>query len=352
MDKHKIDSHKLHYHLSRVRDWQDGKIVYPIYVEISPVGHCNHRCTFCAVDYIGYKVRSLDVLKLEAALTDMSIKGVRSVMFAGEGEPLLHIKLPHIIQYAHATGIDCAITTNGVALTQKFVDSAIHYLHWIKVSMNGGPKSYTQVHQAGERDYERVWTNLEYAVKKSSPRTVIGLQCVVLPENKCDLLDLTKRARDTGLDYIVFKPYSQHLKSVTTEYKGLTYTSDERMFRIIESLGTDRFEVIVRRKTMENLNDKERGYEKCYSTPYFWAYIMATGDVYGCSAYLEDERFRFGNINTESFSSIWVGSRRRKCIDFVGNELCIDECRKNCRMDKVNRYLWDIEHPDEHENFI
>ena len=64
-DKFRIDSHKLIYHVQRVSDWLNQKTVFPIYVEISPVGFCNHRCVLCSEDFMGYQKRVLptDVLK-------------------------------------------------------------------------------------------------------------------------------------------------------------------------------------------------------------------------------------------------------------------------------------------------
>jgi len=55
-----FDSHKLHYHYNRVCEFMNNGDCYPIYMEVSPVGSCNHRCIFCAYDYIGYPNRKLD----------------------------------------------------------------------------------------------------------------------------------------------------------------------------------------------------------------------------------------------------------------------------------------------------
>jgi ABC-type Fe3+/spermidine/putrescine transport system ATPase subunit len=58
-------------------------------------------------------------------------------------------------------------------------------------------------------------------------------------------------------------------------------------------------------------------------------------------------------INEESFKAIWEGKKRQKSFEFIRHELDIKDCRRNCRMDEVNRYLYSLlESNIPHVNFI
>ena len=58
-DQIRMDSHKLLYHPQRVTQWMNRKLIYPLEMEIGISGACNHRCVFCAVDYMEYTPQML-----------------------------------------------------------------------------------------------------------------------------------------------------------------------------------------------------------------------------------------------------------------------------------------------------
>jgi len=368
-DKFGIDGHKLVYHpveVARLLEAENdvSKLIdiYPIYVEVSPVGACNHRCTFCAVDYIGYQATNrIEVDVMMRALEDMGSNGVKSIMYAGEGEPLIHKQINEIVAKTKEVGIDVSFTTNAVAMNDRFIENSLQHTSWVKVSLNGGSaKSYAQVHQTREIDFQRVINNLKKAVEfrnKNKLNCTIGVQSVLLPENADEMVNLGKIIRDEiGADYFVIKPFSQEPSSINRLYEDIDYSSmtlraNEKRLKALE---TENFKVSYRSETMSNYHeDQENRYTTCYSTPIYMAYLMAEGSVYGCKDHLLDPNFCYGNINEKTFSEIWKGERRRKGIEYVLNELDISKCRINCRMDKVNRYLFDLkEGKVDHMNFI
>ncbi|ABK43582.1 Radical SAM domain protein [Magnetococcus marinus MC-1] len=363
-DRYGIDSHKLSYHPLRVaqlltgqNQWETAKSIYPIYMEISPMGACNHRCTFCAVDYIGYNsANKLDADMMKARLPQMGALGIKSIMYAGEGEPLLHKRISEILLDTKAAGIDTALTTNATVLPMDFLDKALPTLSWIKASINAGSaENYAQIHQTKAADFNKVVENLKAMVaarRAGGYGVTLGAQALLLPENAHEMAQLGRLCRDEiGLDYLVVKPYSQHMFSETRRYAGLDYQALMDLEAPLAELNSAQFQLIFRRATMQKYRDENR-YTQCKATPYLWAYVMADGTVSGCSAFLLDKHFEYGNLNEHDFKTIWEGEKRHAGWHYVRESLDISQCRSNCRMDAVNRYLHQLEQGVPHINFI
>ena len=355
MDKFKIDSHKLMYHVSRVKSWQDGELIYPIYMEISPIGACNHRCVFCGLDFMGYKLRKISHEVMGKILPEMAGLGLKSIMYAGEGEPFLHQDIGRIIRLTKQQGIDVAVTSNGALMNPDLAEEILPFCSWIKFSVNAGtPDTYARIHGTRARDFDKVIKNLSHAAfyrKKHDVRCTLGIQILLLTEVEDEIETLVALAREIGMDYLVVKPYSQHPQSITRKYQDISYKKYYDLGKTLEKYNTDRFSVIVRLNTMQQWDAAGKGYDRCLGLP-FWSYIDAGGNVWGCSMYLNDDRFLYGNINEDTFQNIWEGDRRKKSLELAENSLSVDTCRVNCRMDNINRYLWELKNPNDHVKFI
>lgn len=353
-DYFRIDSHKLMFHVPRVNDWLRGKMINPIYLEIAPAGGCNHRCIFCALDYLNYQPVFLDVRKLKQTIREAHQLGVKSIMYAGEGEPLLHKDICDIVITTKRSGIDAAITTNGVLLRREISRVLLRNLSWMRISLNAGTaKTYSKIHRTKSSDFKTVLDNLADAVdlkKRKNLTATIGVQLLLIPENINEVVVLAKRLKQIGVDYITIKPYSQHPLSTSHIEPSFSYRDHNALKQRLLKLQNDRFMVIFRGQTMKRI-DETRDYRRCFGLP-FWAYIMAQGDVYACSAFLGKKEFCYGNIYKTSFKAIMRGRRRKEIIERVRKTLDVAQCREVCRLDKINSYLWTLKHAGPHINFI
>lgn len=369
----RIDSHKMMFHPEWVscfkkalNDWEVAKTLYPLYMEIAPAEACNHRCTFCALDYVGHRPIFLNKSAFDKTLLDMANGGVKAVMYAGEGEPALHPKLAEIVSETKDLGIDIALTTNGSCMNAKFLKRVLKDLSWIKVSIDAGTKeTYLKIHRPkSSKDWERVFANLEEVVRlkrKHNYSCWIGGQALLLPQsadekgnsipgNIGEIVILAEKLKTIGLDAFVIKPYSHQPLSITKSYEKVIYSDYFRLEEELEKIADENFEIVFRSRAMQKYT-AERTYDVCFATPFAWAYIMADGSVYSCSVYLTDQRFYLGNINQQSFKEIWEGEKRKKQWEDM-KKFNPHTCRKNCRMDEVNKYLWQVMHPPYNANFI
>ena len=186
-------------------------------MEVSPASGCNHRCIFCALDYLEHKPGFLNYESYLDFVKIASDKGVKSIMFGGEGEPLLHPKISEMVIATKNFGIDTAFTTNGTLLSEAFLKKTLNYINWIKISLDAGKSStHSKIHRTSERDFQNIIKNIECAVALRNQKKYscsIGVQLLLLPQNYDEVLTLAKKMKKIGVDYFVVKPYSQGLFS-------------------------------------------------------------------------------------------------------------------------------------------
>jgi radical SAM protein with 4Fe4S-binding SPASM domain len=353
MEDIRIDSHKLIYHPQQVYKWLKGDDIYPIYIEISPSGVCNHRCIFCAFEYLGYKPKFIDKDVLKRAISDMAGLGVKSIMYSGEGEPFLHPDLTELILYSKKVGIDVAVAMNGSLFSPYVAKECLSALTWIKISINAGTRSsYAKIHGCSEKEFDKVIYNLKEAVrirKENGYNCTIGGQIVLLPENKEEVTILIGLLKDIGLDYLAVKPFIKHPLSSHNISRDLNEEELSKLYEKVKGFGTEGFKIYFRTHSFVKLKEP-KPYEKCLGLAFFCE-ITSNGNIYTCGPYLGKESFCYGNIYKNSFLEIWKSKERKAVLDRIAR-LDVQDCMKNCRLDEMNKYLWELKHPSPHVNFI
>jgi MoaA/NifB/PqqE/SkfB family radical SAM enzyme len=346
-----IDEHKLLYHPTRVAEWLANGDCFPIYVEIGLTNRCNQRCIFCALDWLGQKAVDIDKKVMLNVLKDMATNGVKSIMFAGEGESLLHKDAPLFIRSVADMGIKVAVTTNGVPFTPQKAEECLPHLSWIRFSINAGnPRQYELVHRGKATDFELVLANIRFAAefkKENHLKVDIGVQTLLLPESIDGIRDLAMLVKDAGADNLQIKPYSHHPSSDNCfTIDNVAYLDLEPSLRAFES---DVFKIFFRKKTIQRIVDGA-DYNFCHGLP-FIALVNAYGQVVPCNLFYSTPEFIFGDLHKESFADIWRGEQRKQVLLAIkAREM--KSCRQGCRLDPINRYLHRILFPEERDVFI
>lgn len=348
----RMDSHKLIYHPDVVARWMKGENIYPIELEVGLTNACNHRCIFCAVDYTGYQPDRIDSGLFIRNLEELAPRGVKSIIYAGEGEPLLHKEAPDIINRTKKLGIDAAMSTNGVLLTPETSRECLKSLTWIRFSVAGiTDKTYNSIQRGRQGDLAKVLFHMEEAVKVKKERklsTTLGVQLLLLPDNKNEVVQMGKELKRIGVDYFTVKPFSQHPQSrniLQVDYREMMALEKE-----VTQLQTEEFKVYFRTYSMQKLFCK-RSYKQCFALP-FMVYIDAKGNLWPCIVFMGKEELKYGNLNEESFVDIWEGEHRKKIIAHFMQMDLEKNCRELCRLDEMNKYLDELKHPGGHVNFI
>lgn len=359
MDKYYVDSQKMVFHPRKVADWLEGeKEIYPINAEICISGACNHRCVFCAADYMGYKPDILSRELMKDRIMEMHEKGLKSVLYAGTGEPLTNNEAADIIIDTKKIGVDVALSTNGVLFTPNIIERCLPSISWVRFSVSGGTEdTYNKIHRGKPGDLQKVFDNIHAAAefkRRYNLKTVINVQIVMVKENEDEIVQLAKKVKELGADQYLVKSVGvtelQENNVAETMDRNVFYGSREEMQRELELLNDESFSAIFRVNRINRMKT-ERAYKECYGAP-FHVNIDANGNVWPCCCLIGMKNMCYGNIKENTFEDVWKSEERMDVLKRLKDaELAMCPVGE-CKLGAINEYLHKLKNPNEHVNFI
>ena len=221
-----LDGSKLLCHTERVNAWLKGERIPPITIDCALTTRCNYHCVYCygklqAVN----QFPNLDKDVVFNFLEDAASIGVKAISFISDGESTCNPCYADAIVYGRELGIDMALGTNGFLLTEEALEKILPCLTYLRFNISAGDrKRYMEIHGVSGEAYDKVINNIKTAVaikKRDNLSVTIGLQMVLMPEFRDQIIPLTKLGADLGVDYLVIK----HCSDDEHHSLGVDYTS-------------------------------------------------------------------------------------------------------------------------------
>ena len=129
---------------------------------------------------------------------------------------------------------------------------------WIRFTVGAGTaEGYTKIMYKGEKHtevFERAMKNIRYAVElkqKLNLDVTLGIQMVLTPDFKEEILPFAKLALDLGVDYGVIK----HCSDDEMGTLGIDYSKYEEMYPLIskaESMSNEKTKIIAKWKKIKD----------------------------------------------------------------------------------------------------
>lgn len=320
-----LDSHKLSYHYERVKAWENGEKIAPVCVDMALTRACGAMCSFCYAmvqePQERASIKTKDALNL---LDDFSEIGVKAVSLISDGESTLSKAYVPFIQHASKIGIDVGNATNGWEFEKEKVDQVLPHLTWVRFTVAAGtPEGYSKIMFKSDKEtsvFDRAMKNIKYAVdlkKKLNLKVTLGIQMVLLPEFKDEIIPFSKLALDLGVDYGVIK----HCSDDEFGTLGVDYSKYEDMYDLLkkaENMSNEKTKIIIKWSKI-----KDKGiptYNRFYG-PQFLLQISGSGLVAPSGMFFNARysKFHMGNFAEERFKDIFNSSRYKEIMDYLSS---------------------------------
>ena len=320
-----LDSHKLAFHYDRVQAWEAGERIAPVSVDMSLTRACGAMCSFCYA--MMQESQSRSSIKVQDALNladDFAEIGIRSVSLVSDGESTLSKAYVPFIQHLSSLGIDVANATNAWEWEAEKVDQILPHMTWIRFTVAAGrPESYAKIMYKGPQHtevFDRAIKNIKYAVdlkKKLGLKVTLGIQMVLMPDLKDEIIPFAKLGVDLGVDYAVIK----HCSDDESGSLGIDYSKYEALYDLLtqaEAMSNDQTKVIVK---WNKIKDGDKPSYKRFYGPQFLLQISGSGLVAPSGMFFNARysKLHIGNFTEERFKDIWKSERYWRAMNYLAS---------------------------------
>jgi MoaA/NifB/PqqE/SkfB family radical SAM enzyme len=320
-----LDSHKVSYHYDRVDAWENEEKIAPVCVDMALTRSCGAMCSFCYA--MMQEPQERPAIKVKEALNlldDFAEIGVRGVSLISDGESTLSKAYVPFIQHAAKVGIDVGNATNAWEWEPEKIEQVLPYLTWVRFTVAAGrPESYAKIMYKGPEHtevFERAMSHIKYAVdlkKRKNLKCTLGIQMVLMPEFKDEIIPFSQLALDLGVDYGVIK----HCSDDEFGTLGVDYEQYESMYGLLkeaEEMSNDDTKIIVK---WEKIKDKGKPSYKRFYGPQFLLQISGSGLVAPSGMFFNARysKLHMGNFTEERFIDIFRSDRYSRIMDYLAS---------------------------------
>lgn len=320
-----LDSHKLSYHTDRVDAWEAGERIAPVSVDMSLTRACGAMCSFCYAMMQESQARSS--IKTATALNlldDFSAIGIRSVSLVSDGESTLSKAYVPFIQHAAELGIDVGNATNAWEWEPEKIEQVLPHMTWVRFTVAAGtPESYASIMYKGPEHtevFDRAIKHIKYAVdlkKRKGLSVTLGIQMVLMPHLKDEIIPFAQLGLDLGVDYAVIK----HCSDDEQHTLGIDYSQYESLHDLLvqaESMSNEQTKIIVK---WDKIKDGDKPSYKRFYGPQFLLQISGSGLVAPSGMFFNARysKLHIGNFTEERFIDIWKSERYWRAMNYLAS---------------------------------
>ncbi len=338
-----LDGTKIAWHMDRVRAWERGERIAPITIDMALTRACNFGCEYCYAKLQENDRKTLTKGVMDSFLEDCAGIGVKAISLVSDGESTISPVFVDTIVRGRELGICVAVGTNGYVLNRRKLEMILPHLTYLRVNISAGePKRYAEIMGVKEEWFYQICQNIRdmMEIKKRDHLPVtIGMQMVLMPKYKDQIIPLAKLGKELRPDYLIIKHCSDNEDGAL----GVDYSGYRALYDLLkEAEGYSDEEYVVKIKWSKIMQDGTRSYQRCYGAP-FILQMSGTGLVAPCGGLFNEryKKFHIGNITEKRFKDIWSSDQYWDVMNYLASPEFNAQtmCESLCLQHNVNETL-------------